>query len=253
MGTIYHVCGVWPPPFCVDCLIFCVSIPVSHSLESQHFVFELFLLLQAKGGFYCISVKHQWFFNMFGRRSGFSIPVCCTTSLPLLEYKEETNSGFSGFFPFLSYFYFFYCITEMIWDIEDLPLRLHQCIISISLLFFWTGFTTCFVFVRHWQSGMIRVRGHINWIYHRCAFFSSAGKIKAVCHFDRLQGWFIRTCNSNSFVVHLYVATHMNYATSLTVFSLISSPDCSVQLEAAVASTNCRNCTAELFSHRQNQ
>lgn len=53
MGTIYHVCGVWPPPFCMDCLIFCISIPVSHTLESQHFVFELF--------FYYISVKRQCF------------------------------------------------------------------------------------------------------------------------------------------------------------------------------------------------
>ena len=22
MGIIYHACGVWPPPFCLDCLIF---------------------------------------------------------------------------------------------------------------------------------------------------------------------------------------------------------------------------------------
>ena len=62
MGTIYHVSGVWPPPFCVDCLIFCMRFPVSHALDSQHFVFELFFLLQAQGRSEWIYGKHQYFF-----------------------------------------------------------------------------------------------------------------------------------------------------------------------------------------------
>lgn len=129
--------------------------------------------------------------------------------------------------------------AEMIWDIVALPPRCHQRHQSCAsfrcrYLFIFGLIFTAFSVVLAYEcrSGMIRVRG-------------SDGRMKAVRHFDRLQGGFIGTCTSNS----PYSGTTYELC---IISSLISPCGTDVQLVTWVTAAKCSDRSAEVSFYRQN-
>lgn len=207
--------------------------------HSQHFVIQLFLVLQTQEGFYCIFVKRQRifiiiiFFNIFVK-CGFSIPVCCTHLIASAGVQRLEFCLLFFSIMFLGSFNICCDITNtQVWPIAPLKWSgiLKICLrASASASFqyhyyYFFGLVSPSVLCLYatgslaWSESTVILTEYNTDVF----FFSGDAKIKAVCHFDRLQGWFIRTCNSNSFVVHLYAATNMNHTTSLTVSSLITA------------------------------
>lgn len=167
---------MWPPPFCVDCLIFCISIPVSPTPGLATCCFYFYKL-----------------------KEDLIIPVCCKTSLPLC--RSTKNRILLSLLSFISCHFF-----------------LRFSIFTVILPTSWCDPS------HHWND-----LG-----YWRSASVSPP------------------QADSNMSIITISVLPPVLcfYATGS-----LARPGSEAALAEYTtdAATNCRNCTAEVSSHRQNE